>query len=225
MGLKDWIAGNVAGPRSYGDALGRKARENGSALANVLFMSHGTKVGEGPAVIFDSTEQMEAAGFEPRFEEMTEVAPDSLSEDERLLFRNLQTAMISFAFMVNSNGALQNMRRENTTKFRNGLGPSLLKSMVDCGLFDKFESAQASVLSYLDSVNSARPSTVLNMEKPGSGDLLEHFIGRAVEVSDPKCRYGFTRTKSQTLDLNMFAVTLVEETLKSIVGATLHYKW
>jgi hypothetical protein len=225
MGLKDWIAGTVAGPRSYGDVLGRKARENGSALANVLFMSHGTMVGEGPAVIFDSTAQMEAAGFEPRFGEMTEIAPDSLSGDERLLFRNLQIAMISFAFMVNSNGALQNMRRENTSKFRNGLGPSLLKSVVDSGLFDKFESAQAAVLSYLDSANSARPSTVLNMEKPGSGDLLEHFIGRGVEVSNPKCRYGFTRTKSQTLDFNMVAATLVEETLKSIVGATLHYNW
>src|SRR5713101_570331 len=111
MGLKDWIAGKVAGPQSYGDVLGRKARENGSVLANVLFMSHGTMAGEGPLAIFDSVEEMEAAGFEPRFEEITEMDPDSLSEDERLLFKNLQTAMISFAFIVNSNGALQNMRR------------------------------------------------------------------------------------------------------------------
>jgi len=225
MGLKDWIAGKVAGPQSYGDVLGRKARENGSVLANVLFMSHGTMAGEGPLAIFDSVEEMEAAGFEPRFEEITEMDPDSLSEDERLLFKNLQTAMISFAFIVNSNGALQNMRRENTSKFRNGLGPSLLKSMVDSGLFGRFETAQAELLFYVDTVKAAPTSTVLNMDKPGSGDLLEHFIAKALEVSGTKCRYGFTRTKLQTLDFKIVAASLVEVTLESIVRATLHYKW
>jgi len=39
MGLKDWIAGKVAGPQSYGDVMGRHAREHGSALGNVVFLS------------------------------------------------------------------------------------------------------------------------------------------------------------------------------------------
>jgi hypothetical protein len=95
MGLKDWIAGKVAGPQSYGDVLGRKARENGSALANVLFMSHGSMACGGPTIIFDTVEEMEAAGFKPRFEEMTEMDLNFLSDEERLLFKNLQTAMIS----------------------------------------------------------------------------------------------------------------------------------
>jgi len=68
------------------------------------------------------------------------------------------------------------MRRENTSKFRNGLGPSLLNSMVECGLFDKIEAARREVLQYANLAASAATSTVLNMEKPASGDLLEHLL-------------------------------------------------
>lgn len=223
MGLKGWFAGEVAGPQSYGDVLGRHAREGGSTLANVVFMSHGTGPNAGPTIIFDTADEMETSGFKRRFAAITEIDLASLTKDEQILFKSLQTAMISFAFIVNSNGALQNMRRDNTSKFRNGLGPSLLRSMVDCGLFDRFETAQAEVLAYANSVNPPSTSTVLNMERPASGDLLEAFIVRAVAVSGAKNRYGFNRTGSTGFDV--VAVPLVEETLKSISGATLQYKW
>jgi hypothetical protein len=223
MGLKKWLAGKVAGPQSYGDVLGRHAREGGSALANMVFMSHGTRPNAGPTIIFDTVAEMEAAGFNPRFTEITEIDIGSLSIDEQLLLKSLQRAMISFAFIVNSNGALQYMRRDNTSKFRNGLGPSLLKSMVDCGLFERIETAQTEVLSYAESVDPPSSSTVLKIEKPASGDLLELFILRAVGLSGVKSRYGFTRTGLTGFDV--VAVSLVEETLKSIAGATLQYKW
>jgi hypothetical protein len=223
MGLKDWLAGKVAGPQSYGDVMGRHAREHGSTLANMVFLSHGTGPNDGPAVIFDTTADMQAAGFKPRFSEITEIAVESLNKDEQLLFKTLQVAMISFAFIVNSNGALQNMRRENTSKFRNGLGPSLLKSMIDCGLFEKIETAQSEVLAYANSVTSAGTTAVLNMQRPASGDLLEHFILRAVAGSGVKLRYGFVRAGTTGFDL--VAVPLVEETLRSIAGATLNYRW
>jgi hypothetical protein len=223
MGLKDWFAGKVAGPQSYGDVMGRYAREGGSALANLVFMSHGTGPNGGPTIIFDTVADMEAAGFKPRFTAITEIDLGSLTEDEQLLFKSLQTTMISFAFIVNSNGALQNMRRDNTSKFRNGLGPSLLKSLVDYGLFERIATAQTELLSCIKSFESASISTVLNMEKPASGDLLEHFIVRAVRVSRATSRYGFTRSGFTGFDV--MAVSLVEETLKSIVGATLQYTW
>ena len=186
-------------------------------------MSHGSESRGGRPIIFDTVNEMEAAGFKPRFEAIKKINLDSLTGDEQLLFRSLQTAMISYAFMVNSNGALQNMRRDNTTKFRNGLGPSLLKSMVDCGLFDSMEKARIELLAYIKSFKSAPISTVFNLEKAASGDLLEHFIVRSVEVSGAKSRYGFVRTGLTGFDL--IAISLVEETLKSIVRATLQYKW
>lgn len=223
MGLKDWFAEKVAGPQSYGAVMGRQAREGGSALANVVFIGHGARSTGGRTTIFDTQAEMEAAGYRPRFSEIVEIDLGSLTKDEQLLFRSLQTAMISFAFIVNSNAALQYMRRENTSKFRNGLGPSLLRSMVECGLFDRIEAAQTEVLSYANVVESASGSTVLNMDRPASGDVLEQFIVRAVAVSGSTLHYGFTRTGLTGFDL--IAVPLAQETVKSIYGATTKYRW
>src|SRR5437667_12276434 len=129
MGLKD-LLGRMAGPQSYGNAMGRQAWEGGSALANMVFMSHGVGPKGRQTAIFDTAEEMQAAGFSPRYSEITRIELGSLSTDEQFLLRSLQVAMVSFAFIVSSNGALQNMRRDNTSKFRHGLGPSVLSSMV-----------------------------------------------------------------------------------------------
>lgn len=82
MGLKDWLAGKVAGPQSYGDVMGRHAREGGSSLANMVFMSHGTGPNGGPTTIFDTAADMIADGFKPRFVAKTEMALGSLNKDE-----------------------------------------------------------------------------------------------------------------------------------------------
>lgn len=223
MGLKDWWAGNVAGPKTYGYCMGRQAREGGSALANVVFISHGARLTGGPPTIFDTQAEMEAAGYRPRFSEIVAIDLGSLTKDEQLLYRSLQTVMISFAFIVNSNAALQYMRRENTSKFRSGLGPSLLRSMVECGLFDRIETAQTEVLSYASLVNSASASTVLNLDKPGSGDVLEQFIVRAVAASGSTLHYGFTRTGLTGFDL--IALPLAQGIVKAIHGAVTKYSW
>ena len=222
MGLNEWL-GKTAGPQSYGNAMGRQAWEGGSALANMVFMSHGTGPKERQTAVFDRAEEMRAAGFNPRYTEITEIVLGFLSCDEQLLLKSLQIAMVSFAFIVSSNGALQNMQRDNTSKFRNGLGPSLLRSMVYSGLCDRIETAQCEVLSYANAVSSAGASSVLNLEKPGAGDLLEHFIVRAVTAAPSKFGCAFVRTGPTGFDVA--AIPVVQETLKSIAAATLHYKW
>jgi hypothetical protein len=222
MGLKDWLA-KVSGPKGYGNALGRPTREAGSALANIVFMSHGIEPNGGPTTIFDTAADMESAGFAPRFQEITQIDLPSMTLEERVLFKNLQTAMISYAYMVNSNGANQYMRRDNSSKFRKGLVPSLLRSMVHCGLSSKVEAAQTAVTPYLSSSDAARLRVILNIEKPTSSDLLENFIVRAVDLCQANLRYGFARTGRTGFDV--IAVSFVEETLKSIFGATRQYNW
>jgi hypothetical protein len=221
MGLKDWFAGNVAGPKGCGNALGRSAREAGSALGNAMFSSHGNKPANGSIMIFDSVSDIQSAGFEPYSETPQTIELTSLNEAEQSLLKNLHVAMISYVFIVNSNAALQYMRRDNTSKFRNGLGPSLLQSTVDCGLFDNVELARAAVMSY---VNSLPPiPTVLNMERPGFEDLLEHFIRKATQTSGNAFQYAFVRSGFTGFD--SLAITLAEETLKSILAATKKFNW
>lgn len=222
MGLKKWLA-KVSGPKGYGNVLGPPTIETGSALANIVFMSHGIEPNGGPTTIFDTAADMEAAGFAPRFQKITQIDLVSMTLEEQLLFKNLQTAMIAFAYMVNSNGADQYMRRDNSSKFRKGLVPSLLRSMVHRGLFSKDEAAQTEITPYLASSDAAQIRVILNIEKPASSDLLENFIVRAVGLCQSKLRYGFARTGLTGFDV--IAVALVEETLKSILGATRQYNW
>ncbi|HXQ20495.1 MAG TPA: hypothetical protein VN812_02390, partial [Candidatus Acidoferrales bacterium] len=185
--------------------------------------SHGTRPNGGSVAVFDTAADMEAAGFKPRFDEIAEIDLASLTVDEQRVLTSLQMAMISFAFIVNSNAALQYMRRDNTSKFRNGLGPSLLRSMVDCGLVADEEAAKDALMSYVQTVDANSASTILNIERPASGDLLERFIEEAVRRSQAKSAYGFIRTGLTGFDV--VAIPLVQETLKSIFGATRHYKW
>lgn len=186
-----------------------------------MFSSHGRKPGNGLIVIFDTLADMQSAGFEPYSETPQTIELTSLSEAEQSLLKNLHVAMISYVFIVNSNAALKYMRRDNTSKFRNGLGPSLLQATVDCGLFDNVELARAAVMSY---VNSLPPvPTVLNMERPGSEDLLEHFIRKATQASGNASRYAFVRSGFTGFD--SLAITIAEETLKSILAATKKFNW
>jgi hypothetical protein len=203
--------------------MGRHAREHGSALANMVFMSHGARQGGGVAAVFDTAAELQAAGFKPRYQEVTEIELSSLSEEQQLLFTSLHVAMISFAFVVNSNAALQNMRPESASKFRDGLGPSLFQSMANCGLVHGAEGARSAVLAHAKSAMSAGARTVLNLQRPASEDILEHLILRAVAVSGAKAGYGFVRTGATGFDV--VAVPLVQETLRSIAGAILQYKW
>jgi hypothetical protein len=223
MGLKNWLAGKVAGPYVYGKTIAPQAREGGTALANVVFMSHGTHPVGGPTSIFDSKEEMKAAGFTPRFAEITTIDLDIMTAEELSVFKSLQTAMISFAFILNSNGALQYMRRDNTSKFRNGFGPAFLKSMVDFHLYESIENARAATWSYIESFEGVHIQSVLNMDKPACKDLLEHSIFRAIEASEARLRYGFNRTGPTGFDI--MAISLAKETLKSIARATKQYNW
>jgi len=221
MSIKNWFAGSVVGPKGYGGALGQPAREAGSALGNAVFGSHGSKSNRGVIMIFDTLSDMQSAGFEPYSEEPKAIELIALNESQQFLFKNLHIAMISYVFLVNSNAALQYMQRDNTAKFRNGLGPSLLKSMVDCDLFDDIEAARVAVLSYVNSIPSIR--TVLNTKRPASEDLLEHFITTSVKASSTTLQYALVRTGITGFDT--LAITVAEETLKSILAATKSYNW
>ena len=78
-------------------------------------------------------------------------------------------------------------------------------------------------MPYLSSSDTSQIRIILNMEKPASSDLLEHYIVRAVDFCQTKLRYGFARTGLTGFDV--IAVSFVEEILKSISGATRQYNW
>ena len=223
MGLKNWFAGMVAGPQLFGSTMGANAREGVNGITNMIFLSHGTQTTKGRPVILDSPDQMRAEGFTQRYDEIEAINIETLSRQELEVFQNIHRAMLAFVFILNSNAALNYMRRDNTSKFRNGFGPSFLQSAVAIQLFNTIGEARTDLLSYISSFESARLQFVLNMDKPGSGDALEHFVLRAIDLSNASLRYAFTRNGSTGFSL--VARTVAEETVKSIAGAAQQYKW
>jgi hypothetical protein len=225
MGIKDWIASKVAGSRSYGNALGGPAMESASTLATAIFMSHGTHIG-GEPTIFDTVSDMITAGFTPRFTattETTEINRSLLTKNEYLLYENVQSAMLAYSYQVHMTAAHQYMKPTNASEFNKGLAPSLLQSVAQSGLFSTEDDAKNAVMAYLAFCESSNSNMVLNLEKPASSDLLEHLIVSAVKLCQAKSTYCFARTGQTGFDI--VAVPLVNETLKSIYGATRQYNW
>jgi hypothetical protein len=228
LGLKDWIAGNVAGPRAYGEALGRQtAMEGGRGLANSAFFSHGARPKESDAstdqVIFDTVSEMELAGFKHRYEETFRIVGALLSADEQLLYKSLHIGMTPFAYLVVSSIASSLMRRDNSEKFCSGLTEAASRAMADSGLYANHTAAKEALLSYVRSYETSSNPAILNLGKPASGDFLEHSLIRCIEVSGAQSQYAFVRTG--TFRLNLIATTIWEETLTSILGATRQFRW
>jgi len=222
MAIKDWLA-KLAGPKGYGGALGRTASEGASGLANAVFMSHATAPGTPATIVFDDATAMSLAGFTERYLESTKIDLLTLTSEEKVLFKNLHTAMFCFAYVLNVNAAKQYMRPTSASKFNKGFAPSLLHATVDSRLFPTAEAAQAAVDPYFAACDSTPTGTVLNFETPASGDLLEHLISTSVDRSEVQLQFGFAR--SGPTGFGTTAIAIAEEILKSIFAATRHYNW
>ena len=221
MSIKDMLA-RISGPNGYGGALGRSVTDLGLSLGYEIFSSHGVSSVAARTVIFDTSEEMQAAGVSPRYRESTEINLGFLNATEASLLINLQTAMTAFAFVVASNGAAQYMQRNNTSAFRNGLGPSAKRAMVKAKLAATFEDAEACLRSYLAALDVKPCSLVLNMSKPGECDVLQQFLLQGVERVNFSGQYGFVRGGGGFAALTL---SLTEQTLNSMHEATRRFKW
>jgi len=221
MSIKDILA-RISGPKGYGGPFGRSVSEFGLALGYEVFRCHGSTSTPGPVAIFDTIEQMESAGISPHYIQSSEISLHCLPLSEATLLTNLRTAMTAFAFAVASNAASQYMTKNNASAFRHGLGPSLKSAMVSAKLATDFDHAESCLRSYLTTVDTVSSSMVLNTSKPGRGDVLEQFILQGAENPSFTGQYGFVRDNGGFASL---ALSLTEETLKSILEATRHFKW
>src|SRR5271157_201950 len=64
MGLKDWLAKNVAGASAYGEVMGRECVKNGIALGRILYLGHATRATPSVRFVFKDSEEMQSNGFD-----------------------------------------------------------------------------------------------------------------------------------------------------------------
>ena len=188
MSLKGWLAKN-AGPRGYGDALGRATIENSRILSQALQSS-------------------------------CEIINSNVAGASSLRSTLDRTALV-FTYFLTSNAATQYMKRENVALFHRGLAPSIVRAAVSEGFFCDATTAQAELTAELARIDSARRTEALNMEQPGSGDVL----GLLLETLRNNLDNAVTFSSMGEHGFADSARTLAEHTLRSIAGATEHYRW
>jgi hypothetical protein len=122
MGLTNWMGKNLAGVSGYGSTMGREAVNNGFALARVLYLGHGKRSAAPEACLFDSSNEMKAAGFTPY---CTDPTNKPSLEDATDLSKHITVVGVTFAATCAFTGAYNYMQRENASSFTHSLGGSV----------------------------------------------------------------------------------------------------
>jgi hypothetical protein len=214
MGLKDWLAKNVAGPSGYGQVMGREGVKNGLALGRVLYLGHGTRRTPYEASVIEDVDQMAAEGFRVYCSDPRHKPP---MEDSSSLSVHTRAAGIAFAAQLAVTAAENHFsRQENFRQFCRSLGSGTRAEL------DELRSVVTSelVLHYLD-LPVAIGSTVLNLENPGTEDRLAVFLG---EVSK-QVGYAVAFQRGGVLGFNFIAVPLAREIVVKVREAGQRFAW
>lgn len=215
MGIKNWMAKNLAGVSGYGSTLGREAVKNGLALGRVLYVGHGTRATSSAAFIFEDSREMGAAGFVPYCTDPINSPP---MEDTSVLSRHILVAGITFASTCTFTAAFNCMKEANANSFTRSMGASVRAELDQLSF-----GITSDLLNHYNKL--PRPAgiiQVLNVEKPGTNDLLAVLLGEAVNQSRTGA-VGFQRTG--VLGFDLVAVPLAEETIKMVRAATHQFGW
>lgn len=214
MGLKDWIAKNVAGASGYGMAMGLEVVTNGLALGRTLYLGHGTRAMASDVVVFEDDDHMRSEGF-------TLYCTDPLNrppmEDSSELSRHTRVAGIAFAATCTFTAASNFMKEANASAFTRSMGDRVRAEL------DKLKlGITHDLLDHYNRLPRPGIATVLNMEKPGTNDLLSVFL-QEVRKHGRDGVVGFQRRG--VLGFDLIAIPLAEETVKMISTATQKFDW
>lgn len=215
MGLKKWMAKNLAGVSGYGNTLGREAVKNGLALGRILYLGHGTRPTSSAPFIFEDSSEMQAAGFAPYCTDPMNRPP---LEDASELSKHILVVGTVFASACTYTAAFNYMKEANASSFTRSMGDSVRTEL------DKMSSGIPSDLlnHYNKLPRPAGITQVLNLENPGTNDLLAVLLEEAVNQSGAGA-VGFQR--SGVLGFDLIAVPLARETVKMVMAATRQFGW
>ena len=219
MGLKRWLAKNIAGAGAYGGAIGRSTAESGLGLGRVLYLSHGTYFGTATDWVFDDGESMVARGYRvycPNPVEHPDPCERPPMEDSSKLSILTRAAGVAFAAKVAMNVA-HCFSDGNYRKFKRSLASatasylSLHSRDVPLSLVEQF----------LVLPMPKKMTQLLDLDKPGTDDVFGVFLE---EISKQNgVAVGFQR--GGPIGFETLAVVLAEQTVASIQRAASEFGW
>jgi hypothetical protein len=216
MGLRNWFAKN-AGAEAYGDVMGRETLKNGLALGRTLFLGHGTLNGcpKHNQCVYEDAAAMTAGGYTLYAADELNPPPAENSSEFSLVFRALG---IAFAERIALNAAHCFRREENRDSFNRAMGSSL-KSYLDETHSDV---RSTTIISFMNLQTPVNVTKMLNLERPGTGDVLEAML-EAARTNDLTTWAAFRR--SGIFGFDSVSVPLAEQTILSIQKAAQDFGW
>lgn len=216
MGLRDWLAKNVAGPSGYGETMAREAVKNGLAVGRTLYLGHGTRTAASSLVVCADENHMKSEGFQPYCLEPLNPPP---MEDASKLSKHTRIAGIAFATQCIMTAASNFMKTENADVFNRSMGASAKRELLklDIGITVEHVLQYLRLLTLGDGIR-----TVLDVEEPGTGDVLSLLLA---EVSKNGSSGAVVFQRRGAIGFDLIVTTLAEETIKSIAGASQKYGW
>jgi hypothetical protein len=197
--------------------MGLEAVKNGQALGRTLYLGHGTRGMASRAIVFENQAEMLAAGFSAYCADPASVYDDPAStppmEDASNLSRHLRALGISFATMCSHAAAHHMMKAANAVSFTQ----SLLRSTAG----QLSSGITPDLLS--DYFGTSHDGCLLNLEKPGTNDLLSALLQHAVNKSGGAGAIGFQR--NGPLGFAAYTVPLMTETFGAVGAATQQFGW
>ena len=128
MGLKDWLAGSVAGPSGYGAVMARESIKNGLALGRFLYLGHGTRSTIADLFVCEDEVHMRSSGFVPYCTDDLNRPP---MEDSSDLSKHTRIAGIAFASQCSITAASNFMNPANGSAFNRSLGGNVKQQLID----------------------------------------------------------------------------------------------
>jgi hypothetical protein len=216
MGLKDWLAKNVAGVSTYGEVMGRECVKNGIALGRTLYLGHGTRIAPSDRFVFKDDEEMKSNGFEL-------YCKDPLNrpamEDSSELSKQTRTVGIAFATQLCLTASSNFMRNDtNRGDFFRSLGASTKAEVAvqNSGI------EMNGVMHFLKLPSAEGTSKVLDTNNSGTGDTLGAYLQ---DLSKQANNSSVAFQQKGVLGFDIIAVPLAQETVLKIREACEKFRW
>jgi tetratricopeptide (TPR) repeat protein len=208
----DPLAPDRHDPGGLADAMARECVKKGMALGRTLFLGHGTAVKASDVCVFEDSDQLKAAGFEPyrrKYPQQHEMV------DQSELSKHCCAAGVGFALYLTMAACEFIEGKREQKLFIESLGKGVGAELGATGTGIAIDL----VMHYFDLPIMKRLTKrpLLGFEKPGTGDILAVFLEELSERGGVG-RVGFIRRGA--LGFAELADHMVTQTAVNMLQAT-----
>ncbi len=205
--------GKRVGVVGFGESYGRATIENGLVLGRTMYFGHGLSIKDRSLKFFDEPTDMRESGYAI----YSDVAALPQFEDGSALSVNLRAFGIAIASKLAFNAAAIYFSSEHRNSFTRSLGATIKEMLSTSKTGIDFEM----VTSYMKQKQTSQSKTMLNIERPGEGDVFAEYAHEAVRSET----YGIGFVRNGDIGFAQLVKQLAAETVTGMREAGDRFDW